>query len=74
MDAQEAKQARNDKARFDFMTVSEVADILRVGRAKMYRMLQNGEIPGKKIGCEWRISRLELESFLAQQSNQAERR
>jgi excisionase family DNA binding protein len=36
------------------LTVDEVADYLRASHAMIYRLLRRGEIPGFKIGGDWR--------------------
>ncbi len=37
------------------LTVDEVADLLRASPAMIYRLLKRGEIPGFKIGGDWRF-------------------
>ena len=41
-------------------TVDEASNYLRVSRYLICRMLDNGEIKGKKFGREWRIPKSEL--------------
>ncbi len=38
------------------MTVNELSDYLRVHRSTIYRLLKKGEIPGFKIGSDWRFN------------------
>jgi excisionase family DNA binding protein len=38
------------------LTVNELADYLRVHRSTIYRLLKKGEIPGFKIGSDWRFN------------------
>jgi len=52
-----------------FYTAAEVAAILRMNRQVLARKLQAGEIPGYKIGKDWRIEEGELESWLRACSN-----
>ena len=41
-----------------YMTIPEVAQILKLSRYALYRMLPKGQIPGAvKIGGSWRIRR-----------------
>lgn len=40
----------------DFLTAEETADWLRTTKGAVLGGLQRGEIPGRKIGGEWRIS------------------
>jgi excisionase family DNA binding protein len=39
------------------MTVSELADYLRVHRSTVYRLLKGGQIPGFGIGSDWRFNK-----------------
>lgn len=54
----------------EFLTVQEVARLLKCGSGKIYKMLQEGKLPGCKIGNTWRVRQRELEDYLAAQSNQ----
>lgn len=47
------------------LTVEEVAKFLRVSRHTVYRLVERGEIPGRKIGRVWRFPRVALEQFLS---------
>ncbi len=38
------------------MTVNELADYLRVHRSTIYRLLKKGQLPGFKIGSDWRFN------------------
>jgi len=37
------------------MTVSELADYLRIHRTTLYRLLRRGELPGFRVGNDWRF-------------------
>ena len=51
-------------------TAAEVADILRMNPQVIQRKLQAGEIPGYRIGREWRVEKQALLDWLEQHSNQ----
>ena len=55
------------------MNVEEVADYLRVAPATIYRLAQQGKIPGGKVGRAWRFRRETIDRWLAEQSATAER-
>jgi excisionase family DNA binding protein len=57
----------------DLLTAREVADALKMNPQVVLRKLQAGEIPGYKIGKEWRISRAKLLGWLEKHSNQRKR-
>jgi excisionase family DNA binding protein len=37
------------------MTVNELADYLRIHRTTLYRLLRRGELPGFRVGSDWRF-------------------
>jgi excisionase family DNA binding protein len=39
------------------LTVSELSEYLRVHKAKVYRLVRTGGIPGFKIGSDWRFNK-----------------
>ena len=49
----------------DILTLDEVADYLKAGKRTIYRLAQNGEIPAFKLGGTWRVSRKELDKWIA---------
>ena len=56
-----------------FYTAAEVAELLRLNHQVVQRKLQAGEIPGYRIGREWRVERAQLLEWLDRYSNQRER-
>jgi len=44
-----------------------LADYLKMGRTKLYRMAQNGEIPASKICNRWRFDREEIDEWMKKQ-------
>ena len=38
------------------LTVNELAEYLRVHRSTIYRLLKRGDLPGFKIGSDWRFN------------------
>lgn len=57
-------------APLDLLTAGEVAAILRLNPQVVTRKLQAGEIPGYRIGKEWRVDRAQLVAWLETRSNQ----
>jgi len=53
----------------DLLTAKEVADILRLNPQVVLRKLQAAEIPGYKIGKDWRVSKSRLMEWLEEHSN-----
>ncbi len=38
------------------ITIYELSEYLRVHRSTLYRLLKNGQLPGFKIGSDWRFN------------------
>lgn len=47
-----------------FMTVEDVADMLRINKSTVYRMAKAGRIPATRVGRQWRFRLSALEAFL----------
>lgn len=50
------------------MTVREVAQLLRVHQATIYRLLRAKRLPGFRIGYDWRLSREAVETWMKDNS------
>ncbi len=50
------------------LTIDQVADILQVGRGRIYQMLNNNEIPAFRIGEVWKIPKKGIEKFILESS------
>ncbi|MFC5369697.1 helix-turn-helix domain-containing protein [Arcanobacterium bovis] len=48
-----------------FLTVAEVAEITRVSRMTVYRMVHAGELPAVRVGSSYRVPRSALDQLLA---------
>jgi len=51
----------------EIMTVSEVANYLKISEVTTYKFVQEGKIPGFKIGRHWRVKRSDLAEFIEKQ-------
>lgn len=51
----------------DILTVSELAEYLKLSRAKVYQMAQRGELPGTKLGTHWRFRKDLIDHWLEEQ-------
>ena len=51
-----------------FLTLADVAEILKTSVAQVYAMVRRGDLPAIKIGGrgQWRVSEDDLESFIAE--------
>ena len=46
------------------MTIAEVAEYLRIPRASVYKLAQQGRIPCQKVGRHWRFRRQAVDLWL----------
>jgi len=51
----------------NILTVSELAEYLKLSRAKVYQMAQRGELPGAKLGTHWRFRKDLIDRWLEEQ-------
>jgi excisionase family DNA binding protein len=51
-----------------FLTLADVAEILKTSVAQVYAMVRRGDLPAIKIGGrgQWRVSEDDLEDFIAE--------
>ena len=49
------------------LTVNELSDYLRVHRSTIYRLLKKGQLPGFKIGSDWRFNVEAIDQWRLQQ-------
>ena len=49
----------------EILTVSEVAEYLRIPRKTVYTMLRSGRLRAFKAGRHWRVTRVDLDAFIA---------
>ena len=64
-----ATQVPNAKARF--LTVAEVATLLRVSNMTVYRLIQGGELPAVRVGKSYRIREDDIDRYLGDRYTQA---
>lgn len=55
-------QERHD----DFMTVAEVAAIMRVSKMTVYRLVHAGELPAVRVGRSFRVPSAAVDEYLRQ--------
>jgi len=52
--------------RTTFLTVAEVAEMLRVSRMTVYRWIHAGELPAVRFGRSFRVPQQAVEAFMEQ--------
>ena len=48
------------------LTVNELSDYLKVHPSTIYRLLKTGQLPGFRIGSDWRFNVEAIERWLAE--------
>jgi len=46
------------------MTISDLAEYLQVSKSSLYKLVQQGKVPGQKVGKHWRFSRTSINKWL----------
>ncbi|WP_035110058.1 helix-turn-helix domain-containing protein [Corynebacterium efficiens] len=54
--------AREDKG--TFLTVAEVAEIMRVSKMTVYRLVHSGELPAVRVGRSFRVQEKAVNDYL----------
>ena len=52
--------------RAPFLTVAEVAEILRVSNMTVYRLINAGQLPAVRVGKSYRLTEADVDRFLEQ--------
>ena len=47
-----------------FLTVAEVADLMRVSKMTVYRLVHNGELPAVRVGRSFRVPEEAVQEYL----------
>jgi excisionase family DNA binding protein len=58
--------ANSGANRTTFLTVAEVADMVRVSRMTVYRWIHTGELPAVRFGRSFRVPQQAVETFMEQ--------
>ncbi|MGV0836643.1 helix-turn-helix domain-containing protein [Mycolicibacterium thermoresistibile] len=53
--ARDAADATGQPPRAQFLTVAEVASLMRVSKMTVYRLVHNGELPAVRVGRSFRV-------------------
>lgn len=54
----------NDLAQMTFMTVAEVAAVMRVSKMTVYRLVHSGELPAVRVGRSFRVPEQAVHDYL----------
>lgn len=51
-------------AEMSFMTVAEVAEVMRVSKMTVYRLVHSGELPAVRVGRSFRVPAKAVHDYL----------
>ena len=54
-----------------FMTVAEVAQLMRVSTMTVYRLIKAGDLPATRVGKSYRITETDVDDYLSGRFTQA---
>lgn len=54
-----------DNSISDILTVEEAALLLKIPRSSVYKLAQEGKLPGQKVGKHWRFNRNTLLNWIS---------
>lgn len=58
----------------EVLTIDELATYLKVSKSTLYKLAQEGKVPGQKIGKHWRFRRQTIDAWLDASENESPRR
>jgi excisionase family DNA binding protein len=69
MNSQKPEGNRIEEAlEMGLMTLEELANYLRVTKKTIYRLLERGRIPARKVGHQWRFDKASIDTWLRESS------
>jgi excisionase family DNA binding protein len=48
------------------LTIDQLAEYLQIPKSTLYKLVQDGKVPGKKVGRQWRFHREAVDAWLVQ--------
>jgi len=50
----------------NIMTIEALAEYLKISRSTLYKLVQDGRLPGRKVGKRWRFHKDAIDEWLKQ--------
>lgn len=54
----------NDISEVKFLTVAEVAALIRVSKMTVYRLVHHGQLPAVRVGRSFRVSEKDVHAYI----------
>jgi excisionase family DNA binding protein len=55
------------------LTLEELATYLKIPKSTLYKLVQEGRIPGQKLGKQWRFAKKAIDQWLEHQQSDIKR-
>jgi len=63
--AKAPRQARDNRpAPPEVMTIDDLASYLQLSKSSLYKLAQDGRVPGQKVGRHWRFHKTAIDAWL----------
>jgi excisionase family DNA binding protein len=56
------------------LTIEELAAYLKISKSTLYKLAQNGEVPGQKVGKHWRFRRDIIDRWMTESTSATRRK
>ena len=56
------------------LTITELSAYLKISKSTLYKLAQEGKVPGQKVGRHWRFHREVIDEWLGKTSSATHRR
>jgi len=66
-----SRRVDNGLSKTRFLTVQEVADLMRVSSMTVYRLIKSGELAAVRVGRSFRVAEPDVDAYLASRYTQA---
>jgi excisionase family DNA binding protein len=53
----------------DILTIAELSEYLKIPKSTVYKLCQEGKIPGQKVGRHWRFHITVIDRWLCDQTH-----
>ena len=49
------------------LTIDELSEYLKISKSTLYKLAQEGKVPGQKVGRHWRFHRQRIDRWLIEE-------
>ena len=70
--ASQRKRAMAQKQTDSVLTIDDLAEYLKLSKSTLYKLAQEGKVPGQKVGRHWRFHKAVIDRWLGDYAEQEE--